>query len=734
MRQAALSPAAGAAVVLLACVVAPVRAGETGGTDEADEAIEEIEISASRPLRGSVARAVFGGREPDGDRVAAAVRLDRALAAFPDFSLFRRADSLAAHPTTQGPALRLKGPNASARALVLLDGVPIDNPFGGWVDWSMISPLLVARVETVTGSGAGPFGDRAETGVVMISTRSAPPAAASGPSFDLRLRGDGYGGRGAAGVLWLGAVDDGGAWRFDGFADASPGYHPISSDARGPVDRRLDTRATGGGVSWRRALNAAWTAGFDVRGFLERRINGLEAAVNRSRGIDATLRLSRSAADGRDRLDLAVWHRRRVFRNVFAIVLDDARSRTRAVLDQFRVPGRASGAVIDWWRILGDGRSALRLGLDIERRDGATNERFRNRGAGFTRLRTAGGRQWRAGVHGGIEGALGGGLVALADLRLDWWRNGPGRRIERVLADGSLLTDARFAVREGLVANGRAGLAWTVAEGWRLRADFHTGFRVPTLNELYRPFRVGKDVTIANAGLVPERLAGVAGGFDVRLGGAPSTSSTGTRDARTGADGGPSLLSFTFFADRLVDGVGNVTVAAGPGFFPDAGFVPAGGVLRERRNIPRIRNVGIEIGLDLALDGRSRLVLRHLLRDERIRRPPPGAEDLRGLRVAQSPRMRLHSELRRRLGARLHAGVTLEHLGAVFEDDRNRRRLPAATLVGAWLSIDLGADWKLRLSSDNLFDARVVDRLDPVGPVRRARPRFVGLTLLRRGA
>ncbi len=695
---------------------------------EADGAIEEIEVSAPRPLRSSLARVIFGGQRLGGDRVAAAARLDRALAVRPDFSLFRRADSLVAHPTTQGPSLRLKGPNASARALVLLDGLPIDNPFGGWVDWSAVPPLLVARVEMVTGSGAGPFGDRAETGVVMITTRAAQDTSGNRPVFDLRLRADGHGGRGASAIVRL--VDGAGnRLRFDGFGDSSPGYHAVPRAARGPVDRRLEARVAGGGFSWRRALDRSWTVGVDLRGFLERRRSGLEAAVNRSRGLDGAVRVFRVPADGHGRLDLSIWHRRRVFRNVFAIVLDEARTLVRPVLDQFRVPGRASGARLDWWRSLAAGRTALRLGLDYERREGATHERFRNMGEGFTRLREAGGRQGRLGLYGGFEMAFGRTVAMLADLRLDWWRNGPGRTRERSIADGRVLGDARLATRDGLVVNGRVGFGWRAARRWRLRADVHSAFRVPTLNELYRPFRIGRDVTMANATLVPERLTGASLGLDVLL--TPALAEIG-HDGMFGEGGSRATLAL--FVDRLRDGIGNITMAEGPGLFPGAGFVPAGGVLRERQNIPLIRNLGIELGFDLALDANSLLGLRWLHRTERIRRPPAGGEELRGRRVALSPRERLLVEIRRQFGQRLSLGARLEYLGAVFEDDRNRRRLPSASPLGAWISFDLLSDWKLRLSFDNLLDVRVVDRIDPDGFIRRARPRFVGLSLIRLGA
>ena len=110
-----------------------------------------------------------------------------------------------------------------------------------------------------------------------------------------------------------------------------------------------------------------------------------------------------------------------------------------------------------------------------------------------------------------------------------------------------------------------------------LRAAAYSGFRPPTLNELYRPFRVGNDVTEANAELVPERLYG----------------------AEIGAGGSAGIVdwSATAFYNRLADAVTNVTLGFGPARqLPVAGFIPAGGVLLQRQNVGAVNAYGLEAG------------------------------------------------------------------------------------------------------------------------------------------
>src|SRR6185436_14214236 len=117
----------------------------------------------------------------------------------------------------------------------------------------------------------------------------------------------------------------------------------------------------------------------------------------------------------------------------------------------------------------------------------------------FTRDRRAGGRQLLAGAFledswnatPSVEFVVGG--------RVDYWRQYRGHRRERDLASGATLQDDAFDTHEGVTPNGRIGVAATVAPELRARAAAYTGFRIPTLNELYRPFRVGNDITEANA-------------------------------------------------------------------------------------------------------------------------------------------------------------------------------------------------------------------------------------------
>ena len=81
-----------------------------------------------------------------------AVVADDVLRQVPTFSLFRRTSSLAANPTAQGVSLRGIGPSGVSRTLVLLDDIPFNDPFGGWVYWTRVPMMDAERIEIVDGA------------------------------------------------------------------------------------------------------------------------------------------------------------------------------------------------------------------------------------------------------------------------------------------------------------------------------------------------------------------------------------------------------------------------------------------------------------------------------------------------------------------------------------------------------------------------------------------------------
>jgi len=339
---------------------------------------------------------------------------------------------------------------------------------------------------------------------------------------------------------------------------------------------------------------------------------------------------------------------------------------------------------------------------------------FRFMSGAFTRNRVAGGRTLVAGAYGEATLRTGPWLLT-GGARLDGWTTGGGHRIETDRASGHVTFQDHPDDRSGTVLSGRVGVRRDLTDGLYLRAAAYSGFRPPTLNELYRPFRVGNDITEANAALKPERLYGVEGGF--------------------GGSEGRLTWEVTGFYNRLKDAVTNVTVGAGPGTvagFPGAGFIPAGGVLRQRRNAGAIDGYGVEANAAYVL---SQAVRVHASAGYTHAEVDGGtqAPQLTGLRPAQTPRFTGTVGLDVSPIERLQLHGDLRYEGARFDDDQNSRRLAGATRVDLRADLGIGRGAGLFAAVDNVFDSRIETARTADNIVSYDMPRVfsVGLTLRR---
>src|SRR5262249_4296257 len=136
---------------------------------------------------------------------AAAQTVDDLLRQVPGFSIFRRSSSLVANPTTQGVSLRGAGASGSSRTLVLSDGLPLNDAFGGWVYWDRIPRAAIDRIEVVRGGSSDLYGSDALSGVINVISKSMSQSA-----FTLETS---YGNHNTADVSFFGGVKAG-AWGF----------------------------------------------------------------------------------------------------------------------------------------------------------------------------------------------------------------------------------------------------------------------------------------------------------------------------------------------------------------------------------------------------------------------------------------------------------------------------------------------------------------------------------------
>ncbi|MDF2495229.1 TonB-dependent receptor [Sphingomonas sp.] len=624
-------------------------------------------------------------------------RLESVLADVAGLQQFRRSDSRSANPTSQGISLRGIGGNASSRALLVLDGVPQADPFGGWVPFPAYATDRIGRIRVTRGGGSGYFGPGALAGTVELE--SADPRDQPGLLGSLA-----YGSRDSLDAQASGTFVSG-----PGFATVSAayargdGFIPVIASARGPADRAAPYEQASAAIRGVIRVAPDTELQANVSGFTDQRERGTAFTANRSEGADASLRLVGRGAWGYSAL---AYLQTRAFASQFASVAAGRVSASQT-LDQYNTPATGIGARFEIVPPVGSGRD-LRLGIDVRDVSGQTQENYTYVAGVPTRRRIAGGSSRTAGIF--ADGSVEAGAWTLTlGGRVDRWRIADGQLDEYTLATGVPLTAARFADRSGTEWTGRAGLAFAPVDAVTLRVSGYRGWRLPTLNELYRPFRVGADATAANPELAPERLSGVDGGVTIT----PVTNLS---------------LTATVFWNRLSNAIANVTAGQGPGTFPGVGFV--NGAYRVRQNLDAIRSTGLELdarwqtGPLFAIASWSHV-------NPRVEASGPAAA-LDGLRPAQTPRDQLSGTLGLRQG-QWTASATVRHVSDQFEDDQNARVLAPATTLDAYLAVPITTSLAIEARGENLFDELVEAGISGANVIERATPRtlWIGLRFRR---
>ena len=657
--------------------------------------ISESILVQGQPLPSPIGDAAYSVTTIDRARIigTASGRIEDVLKDVAGLTQFRRSDARSANATSQGATLRGLGGNASSRALLLLDGVPQSDPFGGWITWPAFAPDRIGSIRVTRGGGSGALGPGALAGTIEFES------VAGTSSANLA-----YGSRNAVDAT---AMLGGTLGRGQGFVSASyasgDGFIPIVAGQRGPADRASPYEQASFAARGVAPLSTSTELQASVLAFTDRRERGTILSGNGGDGADASLRLIHRGGWAWSAL---AYLQARKFQSRF-VSIDAARSTVTQTVNQFNVPSTGLGARFEVRPPVGR-TVELRLGGDWRRTTGETNELFTFVAGLPTRGREAGGQSDTVGAFAEASAELG-DLTLTGGGRLDRWWIRDGRLTERTLATGALIRNDIAPDRQGWEPTGRAGLAYK-AGNLTLRSAAYLGWRLPTLNELYRPFRVGTDATAANAALAPERSRGAELGM--------SWTQQGSNERRGDVLHSPSLLtvSATAFANRLTGAIGNVTLGSGPGTFPGVGFVGAGGAYRQRQNLDAVRSRGLE--LDAAWTGGNwRVQASYALTDAKVR-SSGAALLLNGLRPAQVP---THSASAT-LGWRW-VSTTARYVSRQFEDDLNRRTLRESFTVDAVANVPISPRLTLLLRAENLANARIETAISATGVIERATPR-----------
>jgi outer membrane receptor protein involved in Fe transport len=633
---------------------------------------------------------------PESDFVdGGSMTVDDVLQSSADFSLFRRNDSLTANPTSQGVSLRGLGPSGASRSLVLLDGVPLNDPFGGWVPWSLVPVGSMAGAEVVPGGGASAWGNEALAGVIQLFSRA--PAAGTGTA-DGSL-GD-FGTRRAD--LDVAVPAGPGVLELEGEAFATEGVVLVAPEGRGPVDIDAASRHDLAVARWRGALGRSVEAVVTLRSYSEWRDNGTPYQQNRLNLLFGSVALTGHAGPGETWTATAYVQDQSASQSFSSV--NAARTAETPASIQFAVPAGAVGLAgsSTWVDATG---GATTVGADARDVSGETREDYTYSAGSFLDQRFAGGRQAFAGLFAERSQPLGADVHLMAGVRLDRWEDSDGHLRTSVIASGAPLASSVFATRDGNEVSPSAGLVWKATGALAFHLAAQRAFRVPTLNELYRPFRQGTTVTLSNPALATEHADSAEAG------------ATWARDhLRVTLEG---------FAERLDDPVSNVTLVQGPGTFPGFGALPAGGVGQERLNLGRVDSRGAQLGASWEA-AHAWTVDVSVIDEDATVVSAPVAPALVGNRVPEVPRWSASAGVTWRPTGRITLAARVVHSGSEFDDDLNQLPLAGATAIDASLRVALGSHAAFYATVDNLSNARIETAHSALGVYNLAPPRTAG--------
>ena len=568
--------------------------------------------------------------------------LDDRLRQVPGFSLFRRTSSVYANPTTQGISLRGIGSSGASRTLVLFDGVPFNDPFGGWVYWTRFTPEDLDRVEVSRGASTSLFGNLAMGGAINIFPPeprqrhiSAGAEAGTQNTYD----------------VWAGYTE-----AFPDFAITASGrgfdtdgYYVVPEDIRGSVDRRANVRFVNDDIrlDWFHGPHHlyAW-----VNSIVEERGNGTGLTHNSSAVGTGALRYVYGGPN--DSVAVTGFGTTGQFHSDYSSVAA-GRNSERLVSTQ-TVPESALGGSGIYTHT--QSRFGFTAGADAEQDRGFSTDRFSP-----THVTVSGGSLLEHGEF--LQGNLNEGPVEFF----------AGARHQFTGQDGHQF----FSPSGGFVVG---------KNRWRARGSVYRAFRAPTLNELYRDFRVGNTNTLPNSQLQPETVFGAEIGADY-------VTELGT-------------LRVTAFRNDLHGLITNVTLSSS-----------ANAITRERENAGDALGRGVEVSLNhrwREFTGEA----GYLFADSRY---------VTGLRVPQVPRSQGSATLTW-AHKRTLASAAVRSTSSQFDDDQNKFLLPGFAVMQLLVREQLVPRLAATLEITNLLDRTFYTGFTPTPTI--GDPRVVRAGLL----
>jgi outer membrane receptor protein involved in Fe transport len=626
---------------------------------------EQVTVSAeSSPTRLAVDSSVTS---IDRSTIAEtpALRLDDQLRAVPGFSLFRRTTSAVANPTTQGVTLRGMSASGASRTLVVADDGPLNDPFGAWVYWNRVPVAALQRVDVVRGASGDVHGNDALGGVIQLTTRTVQGGEGWFEAGNLgNVRGSFYGALSRASWMAGAAVESG---KTDGFIVVAP-------EVRGPIDVKADSQATSA-MGWfggpKGTLQATARGGY----FTEDRGNGTPAQVNATitRWVSGNAHGFLLGGLWEGRGDFTVNDYRQTFSTILT-VNGVARAGERLSALQW-VGAKAGGGSFNWIRQGRRGEGIVSFSQRIAHAD-LDEASVAANGVQSPITRTPA-DQLNTGLFAHARFSLSPRVSFTVGGRGEWWDlDNPG---------GLDNVQHRFFFAP------RVGATFEAGDGQTVRVSWLTGFRTPTINELFRSFRVGNTLTQANNQLQPEKARG------------PEAAYTITRPEWT--------ARAIFYATTLDGAIYNRTITSTQTL-----------ITRQRDNADA-RAIGSELEFEWRAGRLLTAMTAWAFNDSTFR-----SGELDGKRVPQAPRASGSVGVRA-AGAAWSASLMVRVFGEQFDDDINQFTLRSGSITDARAAWRVSRRAEVFGAIENAFDNEIDTGKTPLRTIGAPRQSRAGIII-----
>ena len=481
--------------------------GTVWADDNAGVTLPPVVVTASRlPTEGQALPQSISVISATQIENTPALELDNVLRLVPGIDLLGYSGE-AQHPTSGSLGMRGLGGSGTgiSRGLVMVDSVPVNDPFFGYIQWGRVPLDNIDRVEVVRGGGSPLWGDYAEGGVINVITRkpSAQQAVVDGS-------GGSYGTYSASGYVAYFPADMITIQAFAS-ADGTSGFQQVPEYERAPFNVPTSYKATNVQAKATFEPNSDFVAHLALA--YHHNHQQLETTTDENSQDYYTLTADAEkhfAGNASLTATLFTAYSRFTTNNsTYFPEQDDLADTTDTLNEIHAVRAHDFGGSLVWSQQLSGMLKSYMMGVDFRSISGIDNtDHFiaPDFSPEFTTT-VSQGSQTLTGVFGQVIVVPVTPLQFTASARYQWVRNTDG--YDGTLGGAGAVPDRHFTSFDP-----RVDARYAFGGGFAVRGAYYQSFRAPNLADQFYSYAAGGFVMLPAPFLEPEKLKGGEVGLD----------------------------------------------------------------------------------------------------------------------------------------------------------------------------------------------------------------------------